>query len=145
MGLRLKNQKPGECFFVTTSFMDHKSRGNISGVYEILCRACNHQLRETKSRMFSYVFMPSHLHAILEINGKVLSEFMRNFKKYTSQKALYDIWGTKQIWQQRYDRQVIISETALRTKINYIHFNSVKAGLVENPQYWKWSSAGDYF
>jgi putative transposase len=133
MGLRLKNQELGECFFITTSFRDHKAWGNIPGVYESLCRALNHQLRETKSRLIAYVFMPSHLHAILEINGKVLSDFMRDFKKYTSQKSLYDICGTKFIWQERYDRQIIITEKVLRTKISYIHYNPVKAGLVEQP------------
>jgi len=116
----------------------------MPGVYEILVKAIAFQLVETQSKLVAYVLMPSHLHAILFINGKSLSNFIRDFKKYASQKALFDICGTQKFWQQRYDRQVIISDKVLSTKINYIHQNPVKAGLVKEPQDWKWSSAGDY-
>jgi len=145
MGLRLRNQDLGECFFITTSFRDHNPWGNINGVYEILVKAIAYQLIETDSKLVAYVLMPSHLHAILFINGKTLSNLIRDFKKYTAQKALFDICGMQLIWQQRYDRQIIISEKVLLTKINYIHMNPVKAGLVKEPQDWKWPSAGDYF
>jgi putative transposase len=144
MGLRLKNQDLGECFFITNSFRDHNPWGNMRGVYEILVKAIAYQLNETQSKLVAYVLMPSHLHAILFINGKSLSNFIRDFKKFTSQKALFDICGTQLIWQQRYDRQVIISDKVLSTKINYIHQNPVKAGLVKESKDWKWSSAGDY-
>jgi len=88
--------------------------------------------------------MPSHLHLVIAINGTVLSEFMRDLKKYTAQKSLAELCGTNNIWQQRYDRQVIITEKVLLTKIQYIHHNPVKAGLVDSPGKWPWSSAIDY-
>jgi putative transposase len=145
MGLRFKDQGFGECFFITTSFRDHNTWGEIAGVYQILVNAIAYQLIETQSKLIAYVLMPSHLHAILLINGKALSDFVRDLKKYTSQKALLDMCGTNSIWQSRYDRLVITSDKALSTKINYIHLNPVKAGLVKEPWDWKWSSARDYF
>jgi len=39
---------------------------------------------------------------------------------------------------------MIISEKMLMQKIEYIHFNPVKAGLVREPEDWKYSSASYY-
>ncbi len=69
---------------------------------------------------------------------------MRDFKKYTAQKAIWEIARMKKVWQDRYDRQVIWSEKVLLTKIEYIHNNPVKSGLAEVPEAWYYSSAPDY-
>jgi hypothetical protein len=70
MGLRFKNQKYGECFFVTTSFADHQTIGKFRGVFEILAtRGLISQLKETNSKLIAYVFMPSHIHLVLVIKG----------------------------------------------------------------------------
>jgi putative transposase len=144
MGLRFKNQDYGECFFVTTSFANHQPFGNCSGVYEILATAVKYQLDETNAKLIAYIFMPTHLHLILLISGSKLAGFMRDFKKYTSQKTLSEYCPSKKAWQDRYDRQAVWSEHVLRTKINYIHYNPVMAGLVINSHDWYWSSAADY-
>ncbi|MBV6478800.1 MAG: hypothetical protein HGGPFJEG_01557 [Ignavibacteria bacterium] len=44
----------------------------------------------------------------------------------------------------RFDDVVIITDRVLRTKVNYVHYNPVKAGLVLNPEDWKYSSARNY-
>jgi len=144
MGLRYKKQSLADCFFVTTTFRDKKPLGLINGVFEELAKAIQFQINETSSHLAAYVFMPSHIHFIIFIDGGKLSEFMRDFKKYTAQKSLHDICGPGGTWQERYDRQAIVSPDVMNIKINYIHFNPVKAELVACPQDWKWSSAGDY-
>ena len=45
----------------------------------------------------------------------------------------------------RYDDKIVTSEKILADKLNYIHFNPVKAGLVENMIDWKYSSARNYY
>jgi len=47
------------------------------------------------------------------------------------------------LWMDRFDCQVIQCDDTLATKINYIHMNPVKAGLVEDMSHWKYSSASD--
>ena len=144
MGLRYKNQDLGQTFFITTSFINHNPWGNIPGVYEALAEAIKFRLNATNSKLIAYVFMPSHIHLILAIDGSIISSFMRDFKKYTAQSALVPLIESSRIWQIRYDRQVIISERVLLTKLQYIHNNPVKAGLVESPEKWLYSSAVDY-
>jgi REP element-mobilizing transposase RayT len=144
MGLRFEGQKYGECFFITTSFLDRKPLGNIKGVYEILAESLNFRVEKSGARLLSYVFMPSHIHLVLLIEGKILPGLMRDFKKYTAQKHLIKLCKSNPIWQPRYGRQAIWSEKILQTKINYIHNNPIKAGLVDSIEDWQYSSAADY-
>jgi len=89
--------------------------------------------------------MPSHIHFLIIIDGKQLSSFMRDFKKYVSQKAFKDLGILdSQIWMPRYDRVVISSEKIFRTKLDYIHNNPVRSALVDSIESWSWSSAGCY-
>ena len=144
MGLRYQEQYLGACFFVTTSFKGHSRFGDIPGVYERLAESLSYRLDKTQAQLTAYVFMPSHIHLLLLIDGKLLASFMRDFKKYTAQKGIVELCRNQHIWQPRYDRQAIITLKVMLTKINYIHLNPVKAELVEKSEDWNWSSAADY-
>ncbi len=145
MGLRFPQQMFGSCFFVTTTLSDHRKIGEIDGVYEELAKSLSFCLEKYNARLAGYVFMPSHIHLLIVIDGKSLSNFMRDFKKYTSQKALKEHGESDtKIWSPRYDRVAIYTEVAFRTKLEYIHNNPVKSGLVEKREDWSWSSARCY-
>ena len=145
MGLRLINQNLDSCFFITTTFYNHIRYGDVSGVYEELDNSLLYLLEKTNAKQISFVFMPSHIHLILAIEGAKLSGFIRDFKKFTSQKSLKHLKGQSSLWQERYDRVVIAKHEVLETKLNYVHNNPVKAGLVAKPEDWYWSSATDYY
>ncbi len=49
-----------------------------------------------------------------------------------------------QLWQEGVHPQQIISDEMLNQKMEYIHFNPVKRGYVEEPEHWVYSSAVDY-
>jgi len=145
MGLRFKDQSIGECFFVTTSFSQQKRFGNINEVYQILAESLTFCINKYEAKLPAFVFMPSHIHILLVIDGGKLGSFMRDFKKYVAQKGIRRcgiIDAT--IWQQRYDRVAVYTEDVFRQKLEYIHRNPVKARLVENEHEWEWSSASAY-
>ncbi|MFH1861834.1 MAG: transposase [bacterium] len=145
MGLRFPAQTFGTCFFVTTTFRNWRDIGQIAGFYEALAESIQFSTKKYSALVLGYVLMPTHIHLVLVIDGKALSDFMRDFKKFTAQKVAQDLnLGSGGIWMPRYDRVVIYNEDILRVKLNYIHYNLVKSGLVEKPEDWKWSSAGDY-
>ena len=145
MGLRFPAQVHGQCFFVTTTFKEWRELGAIPGLYKGLAETLTFGARKYNALIIGYVFMPTHIHLILYIDGVRLASFMRDFKKFISQKVLKDL-GVKsgQIWMSRYDRVVIVSEGILVTKLEYVHNNPVKANLVDTPEKWPWSSAYDY-
>jgi REP element-mobilizing transposase RayT len=99
--------------------------------------------------------MPSHLHAVIGVRDyPSIAKFMQSFKILSSknvksllnadQLCRFTHHGKYQFWQPRYDEFVIVSEAQYRTKIEYIHTNPVRAGLVTAPEEWMYSSARDW-
>jgi putative transposase len=114
-------------------------------MYDQLAKTLQFCLTKYGGKLVGYVFMPTHLHLLLMIPGKSLAPFMRDFKKYVAQKVCSDLGiYTCPIWEKGYDRLAIVREKVLLVKLQYIHQNPVKAGLVKNPHDWKWSSAAAY-
>ncbi|MFC5284078.1 hypothetical protein [Pedobacter alpinus] len=50
-----------------------------------------------------------------------------------------------QFWQQDNHPIELTTLQMMEQKINYIHENPVRAGIVNEPQHYKYSSAFDYF
>lgn len=70
---------------------------------------------------------------------------MRDFKKFVTQKISPELGIVNNpVWEVGYDRQAIISQSVLLIKLQYIHSNPIKAGLVEKMEDWPWSSASTY-
>jgi hypothetical protein len=49
-----------------------------------------------------------------------------------------------QVWQEGFHPQQIKSLKILNQKIEYIHYNPVKSGLVADPEHWIYNSPCDY-
>jgi REP element-mobilizing transposase RayT len=47
-------------------------------------------------------------------------------------------------WEEGYHGEAIYTESFFLSKLKYLHENPVKAGLVESPEHYLYSSAGDY-
>jgi REP element-mobilizing transposase RayT len=45
------------------------------------------------------------------------------------------------LWQHHPDTRLLWNEQMLWQRIQYTHLNPVRAGLIEDQNYWKWSSA----
>ena len=74
----------------------------------------------------------------LELSNEqeILNRLIRNAKGYNNQKY--------KVWMDRYDDVMITTETVFCTKMNYIHNNPVKSGLVLKMEDWKYSSYRNY-
>lgn len=145
MGYALKNQSDFNCFFVTTSFYRHIAHGNVPGMYDRLGESLRYCLTRYGGNLVGYVFMPTHLHLLLMIPGRSLAPFMRDFKKFVAQKVCSDSGiSASPVWEVGYDRLAIVSQRVLLVKLEYIHRNPLKAGLVKKMEEWKWSSAATY-
>ena len=95
------------CIFSVTRY------SNQWGFYHVLANSMEFCLNKYQSKLPAFVFMPSHLHLLIVIDGKKLGNFMRDFKKYTSQKGFRDLGiNEESIWEQRYDRVAIFSDSA---------------------------------
>ena len=71
-------------------------------------------------------------------NRKWILQLMKYYKKPYKRESKY------QFWQEGNHPQQIFSWKMLRQKVNYIHFNPVKRGLVSKPDDWFYSSARNF-
>jgi putative transposase len=124
------------------------------------------QLRESIDyfaiSVVGYVVMPSHFHGLLGFpEVERMSHFMQSFKSLSSKRikeAIIDsrvvlpketisiMWrgGEFRLWRPRFDDLIITSEDQFRTKLQYIYNNPLKAGLVDKPEKWQFSSAKNW-
>ncbi len=118
----------------------------------------------------AYVIMSNHIHLICYVKDPfLLSDVIRDFKKFTS-KAVIDCiqkndkesrkeWmirlfeyyakynknnKTHQFWQQESKPIELESPKWINQKLAYIHLNPVVNGIVQEPEAYAYSSAGDY-
>ncbi len=102
-----------------------------------------------------YVLMLSHLHALLYFNQiERLSQFMQSFKILSAKKLATQMPEERykqmlvnecfRFWKPRFDDLIIRSKEQFLIKLEYIHNNPVKKGLVSSAIDWKYSSAGDW-
>lgn len=119
--------------------------------------------------IFAYCIMSNHIHIIANTDERFhLSDVMLDFKKFTTKKIIAQIknkpesrreWMLKlfedhavtsqkhktyKFWKAGNHAIELYSEKFVWEKINYIHNNPVKEGLVKNPEDWCYSSASNY-
>ncbi len=49
-----------------------------------------------------------------------------------------------QVWQHGSHPELIQNDAMMRQKLEYIHYNPVKRGYVDEPEHWRYSSARNY-
>ena len=111
---------------------------------------------------------PRHLHLIISSRGEALENILRDFKKHTSKsivKLLPDInesrreWLLKAFekaaidlkWVRHYKvwqggkRPILLDNKEMQEqRLNYLHQNPVEAEIVDETEYYWYSSARDY-
>lgn len=96
--------------------------------------------KEFNLDLFCFSLLPNHLHLLLKINEKNLSEAMKYlFQGY----AIYYNWRYKRkghVFCGRFRSSLCNSDAYLLAASSYIHLNPYKAGLTENFEDYRWSS-----
>jgi len=98
-----------------------------------------------KIRIFAYCIMDNHYHLILQNSSGMLSRFMRQLNGQYGIHYRKKEGGTGYVFQGRYKSTLIQEYPYLTVSILYVLLNPVRAGLVENPHDYKWSSIDEYF
>ncbi|MBI5059004.1 transposase [candidate division KSB1 bacterium] len=94
-----------------------------------------------------YVLMPDHLHAVLvqPNDGSHVSDAIGGFKRATSLKCKPARYPDTPLWRDNFDDVPVPGVEAAKTKLRYMLANPVRAGLVERPEEYEWSSAPEYY
>ena len=113
--------------------------------------------------------MPSHVHFITYSENGSLSDVLRDFKSFTAKKIIeaiennaqesrrewlinqFKFYGSissqkqnLQFWKHDNHPFYLYSNKMIQQKVDYIHFNPVEAGFVNEPHEWRLSSANEH-
>ena len=118
--------------------------------------------------VYGYVVMSNHIHMVVQSKDGKLSDLLRDFKKFTATTILNKIqtepesrreWMLErfklatqshirnknyQFWQYGNHPEEIYTNKFMWSKLDYIHLNPVRAGLVEKASHYIYSSASNY-
>ena len=137
--------------FTTVQWVDIFSRQ----IYrDIMIDSFKHCQEHKGLHLHAYVIMTNHLHLIASAEKeKELSGIVRDMKKFTSKKIvkIFSSAGkfnynneNYQVWQQSNPATELWSFEVIKQKTDYTHYNPVRAGLVQLPEHWLYSSATNY-
>ena len=91
------------------------------------------------------MFLPDHWHAIIGPRFPVtISTVMESIKVSSTRLINRTRGGRGVFWQGRFFDRALRTVKEYNEKVEYIHLNPVKAGLVKRPEDWPWSSVHDY-
>lgn len=145
--------------FITAVAKDRLPVFRTNRIKQVMCAAIEEARTSCGFLLFAYVLMNDHFHLLTDsprkpsevlkfikgITGHRVIEFLKS-KHYESSlmKLGHDEWKRNHrfsLWQHDSDLFSVTSESTFMQKVNYIHQNPVRAGLVERAVDYKWSSA----
>jgi REP element-mobilizing transposase RayT len=145
--------------YITVVAKDRLPAFRSDNIKRVICEALHQARKSGGFLIFAYVIMLDHLH-LLTNQPKTSAEVLRYLKGITARRTIdylrqnnfqsslarlqHESWKRDHkysLWQQEKNVFSIYSEAMFMQKVNYIHLNPVRAGLVERAIDYRWSSA----
>jgi putative transposase len=142
MGRLTHRTSPACTYFVTTKTWQNRSLFKVPQVAEIVLQ----RLAACRDRgaylLHEFVIMPDHFHALLTPGDTATLEKAMQLIKGGSSHEIHRARGHKlQVWQPGFHDWTVRDFEDYQAKWEYIRMNPVRAGLVESPGDWPYSSA----
>ena len=113
--------------------------------FRLLVRAFNRIRALHRFYLTAWAFLPDHWHGIVAPPyPETISQVMKSVKQ-SSMTGINQHRGTEgELWQPRFFDRTIRTVGEYHEKVEYLHLNPVRAGLVGHPQDWRWSSFNEF-
>lgn len=169
MSTKYKANLPNRAYFITITTVNWVDLFTRLEQRQMIIDSLKFCTSQKGLEIYAYCLMPSHLHMLCRASDNLyLSDIIRDFKKFTSKKAIELIYNqpesrrnwllemfrsncshltrnqTHKVWQNGYQAILVESEKFVYQKLEYIHNNPVKDGIVEYPEEYLFSSARNY-
>jgi len=165
-GYKIRDQSA--CHFLTFSIMGWIDIFSRQCYRDIVLESMQFCRIKKALNIGAYVIMSNHIHAIWTATNNNLSDIIRDFKTFTSKAItatienkpesrrdwllyMFQFYANRtaandkfKVWTGNNHPEEIHSGPFMRSKLNYIHENPVRAGLVAQPSHYLYSSASDY-
>ncbi len=170
MSRNYKFHHPYGLYFVSFAVINWMDVFTHNEYKDIFLDAVRYSMEHKKMKVFAWCIMNNHVHLIFNVSEPSKPELiLGDIKRFTSRQLIEAIrdnpkenrkeWmiqqfkkgGTQtsntsnhQFWRHDNHPIELWSDDVIRQKVNYIHHNPVKAGIVSNPSDYLYSSALDY-
>jgi putative transposase len=131
-------------FFITCRLLPHRGRLE-EPEFECLARVLLERREKHHFLLTAWVFLPDHWHAILFPRfPATISRAMESIKVGSTLRVNAARKESGLLWQPRFFDRALRSVKEYYEKVEYIHLNPVRAGLVKRAEDWPWSSVHHY-
>ncbi len=165
-GYQIKDQEG--LYYLTFQVVDWVDLFTRQVYRDIIIDSFKHAIEHKDFQLFAYVIMSNHIHLIAHSGKGELSNTIRDIKKYTSKKIIETIYTivesrrewmlnqfsfnakkhsrnkSYQVWTHENHAILLYSPEFTAEKLEYLHQNPVRAGIVINPEDYLYSSARNY-
>ena len=163
MRTRYKAIENHAIYFTTSTIVEWIPVFTSNKYSDIIINSLSYCRQNKGLKVFAYVIMDNHIHLL--VSGYNLSVIIKDFKSYSAReiikaaenekkewllnqlrfyKRLHKTDSEYQVWQEGFHPQMIITDDMLLQKMEYIHNNPLRRGLIERPEHWSYSSASNY-
>jgi REP element-mobilizing transposase RayT len=159
---RYRIHRDGAVYYVTYSVVEWLPVFATGPALQIVADSLNFCFAQKSLRINAFVIMPTHLHAIVfdaEYDSGRLEQTLTDFRKFTGKKLCDYAAGhlpgcfseafrkaagndrERRFWQSSRHPATIETESFWRQKMDYLHENPCRKGLVVRAIDWRYSSA----
>ncbi|MEI9946633.1 MAG: transposase [Chitinophagaceae bacterium] len=128
---------------------------------DIIISSFQFLVEDKRIKLYAFVIMSNHIHLIWQMQPLIHPQHVqRDFLKYTAQKIKYDLKKNHpavlshflsgaedwyyQFWKRRALSIELRTDKVYQQKLDYVHWNPVRAGICKLPEEYKYSSASFY-
>jgi REP element-mobilizing transposase RayT len=154
--------------FITATVVDWIDVFTRQTYRDIIIESLDYCIKNKGMILYGYVIMSNHIHLIIQSEEGKLSDLIRDFKKFTAKSILEKIQNSPesrrewilerfmlaaqnhsrnkkyQFWQYGNHAEEIYSNHFMWSKLDYVHLNPVRSGLVARASDYIYSSANNY-
>jgi len=155
----------GQVYYITTVVYNRLRIFTRPSFIVPLFDSLNFYRYKQSFKLLGYVIMPDHIHLLIWPYGQsTVSDIMRDYKEFTAKRVIRqaEVEGIREwvvafqragqetsrsenkVWQDSYWDENVYTESFLRQKLNYMHENPIRAGLVKDPAAYPYSSYRNY-
>ncbi|MBU1084059.1 MAG: transposase [Candidatus Omnitrophota bacterium] len=128
------------CYHVISRGHEKKVTFIANSDYERYFKLLVKYKRKYKFKLYGWCAMPNHPHLVILSDN--LSKSMHAVNFSYAQYFNYKYERVGYLWQNRFKSYVVQKDRYLLNLISYIEYNPVRAGIVGNPEDYRWSSYG---
>jgi REP element-mobilizing transposase RayT len=131
-------------FFITTN-LNQGERPFRDVEYAIILETIAKSRTRLGFLFCGYVLMPDHWHALIStVHPLTISDVLQDIKRLASIKInkLRKTKGSR--WQHQFWDRFVRHSKEFVERLEYMHYNPVRKGLVERPEQWRWSSVNNF-